>query len=343
MIPKKQIDKIRSFLDKSENPLFLFDDDADGLCSYLLFRRYIDKGKGVVVKSSPVLDTIFLRKVDEFCPDIVFVLDKPKISEDFVHGVNVPIVWVDHHTPVDIQGVKYFNPRTYDSSAYLPTSYTCYRVVKKDIWIAVCGTVGDWMIPDFMDEFMKKYPDLVEKTDNPGDILFRQPLGKLIRILGFILKGKTSDVNTCVSILSRMESPYEILNRTTAKSRYLYKRFEKIDKEYQSILKQALSSATDDNLLLFYYPSKKMSFTGELSNELSYNFPDKVIIVGRKKDDEFKISLRSKKHNLRKIIKKALVGVEGYSGGHEHACGGNIKAKDIDKFVGSIREQINKI
>ncbi len=340
MISEKQLDEIRGFLKKSENPLFFFDDDADGFCSFLLFKKYVDKGKGVVIKSSPVLDVSFLRKVEEYSPDFVFILDKPMVSEEFVEGVHVPIIWVDHHAPVDVKGVRYYNPRVNNPDIYLPTSYICYKVVKQDLWVAMCGIVGDWLIPEFFEDFMKEYPDLVEKTDNPGDVLYKQPLGKLVRILAFVLKGKISDVNKCVGILAKISTPYELLNQTTSRARFIYRRFEKIDKEYKELLDEAVKSATDDKVLAFYYPSKKMSFTGELSNELSYIFPDKLVIVGRKKGDEFRLSIRSKTHKLPKMIEKALEDVEGYGGGHEYACGGNIKSKDINKFVSNLRKQI---
>lgn len=340
MITEKQIDEIKGFLDKSENPLFFFDDDADGLCSYLLFKRYVNRGKGVVIKSSPVLDVSFLRKVEEYSPDIVFILDKPMISEDFIEGVHVPIVWVDHHSPVDVKGVRYYNPKVNNPDVYLPTSYLCYQVVKQNLWVAMCGIIGDWCIPEFFDDFIKEYPDLVEKTDNPGDVLYKQKFGRLIRIFSFLLKGKTSDVNKGISILSKVEDPYEILNQTTSRARFIFRRFEKIDNEYKELLDKAVKSATNDKILAFYYPSKKMSFTGELSNELSYLFPDKLIIVGREKNGEFRLSLRSKLHKLPKIIEKALVDVEGYGGGHDYACGGNIKSKDLTRFVSNLMKQI---
>lgn len=340
MIPEKQIEELRNFLKKSENPLFFFDDDADGLCSYLLFKKYIDRGKGVVVKSSPMLDDSFLRKVEEYNPDMVFILDKPMVSEDFVSNVHVPIIWVDHHKPMEVKGFKYFNPRVYNPDAYLPTSYVCYQVVKQDLWIAMCGLIGDWVLTELFDDFMKEYPDLVEKTDNPGDILYKQDFGKIVRIFSFILKGKTTDVNSCIHIISQLKSPYELLNQTTTKAKYLYKRFEKVNKEYKLLLEKAVNSATEDKFLIFYYPSNQMSFTSELSNELSYLFPDKIIIIGRKKNDEFRISLRSKTYKLPKVIEKALEDVEGYGGGHEYACGGNIKSKDIDKFISNLRKQL---
>ncbi len=341
MIPEKKLQEIRDFLKKSENPLFFFDDDTDGLCSYLLLKRYIDRGKGVVIKSSPVLDESFIRKVEEYNPDILFVLDKPMISDSFLNRIHIPLVWVDHHAPSDQKGVKYFNPRVYDAHAYFPTSYICYKVVKQDLWLAMCGIIGDYMIPEFFVDFVKEYPDLVDLTDNPGDVLFKQEFGKIIRVLSFILKGKTSEVNKCVGILTNVETPYEILNQTTPRARYLYKKFEKVNAEYQKLLKKAMNSATDDNILLFYYPSSKMSFTGELSNELSYNFPNKIIIIGRKRGDDFRLSLRSKTVNMLNIVEKALKGVEGYGGGHEYACGSSIKAKDLDKFIGNIRKQLS--
>jgi len=77
MIPKSQLDEIKSFLNKSENPLFLFDDDPDGISSFLLLKRYFDKGKGVIVKASPKLPEVYTRKIDEYRPDLVVILDKP--------------------------------------------------------------------------------------------------------------------------------------------------------------------------------------------------------------------------------------------------------------------------
>ena len=52
------------------------------------------------------------------------------------------------------------------------------------------------------------------------------------------------------------------------------------------------------------------------------------------------MSLRSSKINLRKILEKALINVEGYGGGHEFACGANVKKRDFDVFLDQINEQL---
>ena len=52
MIPESQLKKVRTALETSARPLIFFDDDPDGLCSFLLFYRLHREGKGIIVKSA---------------------------------------------------------------------------------------------------------------------------------------------------------------------------------------------------------------------------------------------------------------------------------------------------
>ena len=83
MLTSKQISQIKVHLEKAQNPVFFFDNDVDGLCSFLLLQRYIERGKGVAIKSFPALDQNYFRKVEELNADYIFILDKPVVSEDF--------------------------------------------------------------------------------------------------------------------------------------------------------------------------------------------------------------------------------------------------------------------
>ena len=86
-----------------------------------------------------------------------------------------------------------------------------------------------------------------------------------------------------------------------------------------------------------------MSFTSDLSNELLYKFKDKVIIICREKNGEMKCSIRNHYENKLKVsyvIKKALKGVDGYGGGHDHACGACIKVESFDIFLEQFKEQL---
>ena len=83
-----------------------------------------------------------------------------------------------------------------------------------------------------------------------------------------------------------------------------------------------------------------MSFTGDLANELLYKYPDKIILVGRKKNDDVRMSIRSRNTLIPPILEKSLSGLEGYGGGHEYACGANIKEEDFKEFVKRIKNNI---
>ncbi len=339
MLTEKDYEKIRQELDNCRRPMFFFDDDPDGLCSFLLFYRYVKEGKGVVVKSSPELKPMFLKTVEDYKPDKIFILDKPMVNPDFIEKIDVPIIWVDHHEIKENTGTKYFNSR--DNGFGEPTSCICYRVVKQDLWIAMCGSVGDWYLPDFKKEFSENYPDLLlNKIKKPEKALYETKLGEIIRIFSFILKGKTSEVMKCVKILTRIKDPYELLEGKTAQAAFIIKRYKKIEENYNKLLDDAIKSKNKSKILLFTY-SNKMSFTGDLSNELLYRFPKKLTIVAREKDGEMKCSLRASKNiSVSKIVEKALLNVNGYGGGHEHACGACIKKEDFSKFVENIKKEI---
>ena len=339
MISTKELLNIKKILNKAQKPLFFFDDDEDGLCSYLLFKKHFGKGDGVFVKGN--LDINYLKKVDNYKPDCIFVLDKPIITQDFVDEASVPIIWIDHHPPIKLKGIRYYNSRIKDSTDRRPVSYWCYKLVKENLWIAMVGCVGDWFLPVFKKDFSKEYNDLLSLfVKEPGEALFRNRIGELCKIFNFILKGKNSDVRKCLEFLEEIESPYEILNKTTNRGKFIYDRFEQINKHYKVILEKAMNSEVKDNILLFTYSNKEYSLSNFLSNELIYNFPDILVIVGREKDDYVRLSLRSSIYILPKMIEKALQGVDGYGGGHEHACGGNVAKKDFIKFIESIKEQI---
>jgi len=90
---------------------------------------------------------------------------------------------------------------------------------------------------------------------------------------------------------------------------------------------------TKDKLLVHVYSDVNTAFTAELSNELLYKHPDKIIIVGRERNGEVKCSLRSATIPILPLLEKALKNVNGYGGGHQLATGACIKKEDFDKFI----------
>jgi len=343
-LKKQEVERIKQELEGCKDPLFFFHDDPDGVCSFLLLYRMKHEGHGVILKIPPEMGPNFLRKVDEYSPDKIFILDKAQVSQEFIDGAKRTVVWIDHHEPQKKDHVLYFNPRVHDKKANVPVSYLCYQVSKKDLWISAVGTTGDWFVHPDIEKFRKRYPKLVpNKTNKPEELFFATPLGKLARIFSFILKGDNKGAMKCVKILTRIKEPEEILEQKSPAGKFIYKRYETVNKDYQDLLNAALEEVTDNNLLLYIYDESRNSFTSDLSNELLFRFPEKIILIGRKKGDEIKFSMRSSKLILPPLIKRILRGVEGYGGGHEHACGICIKKKDKETFFENLREELEKI
>ena len=64
----KEIKNIKKALDESARPIFFFDDDPDGVCSFVQFYKYKGDGKGVILKTGHQLTEELIRKVDEYQP-----------------------------------------------------------------------------------------------------------------------------------------------------------------------------------------------------------------------------------------------------------------------------------
>ncbi len=339
---EKQLEELRAIFDSSHRPVILFDDDADGVASFLLIYKHIREGKGLPVKNAPELGPELAMKVNDYSPDIVIIVDVPIVSQDFIDQVKTRVVWIDHHPVIERKGIEYYNPRIEDADDNRPTSYWVYKVLKENLWIAMVGIIGDWFLPEkeVLDDFIKSYPELLSiEITKPEVALHTSKLGELIKIISFNLKGKASDVIKSVKVLTRIKEPDEILEQKTGQGRFLHKKYDRLKSKYDELMSQ-IKVSPEDKLVVFVYKSPDYSFSAEISNELIYRHPDKLILVVWEYNGEYKCSLRSTRIKLPPLIEKALDGVTGYGGGHDHAAGACVKINDFDRFVSNIRKQL---
>jgi len=349
MLSKTQLKEIKEELDNCSNPVFLYDNDTDGVTSFLLFYKYKKAGHGYRHQKH-MTDEIELGNIKRMNPDKLFILDVPagKITQDFIDGLKIPVIHVEHHlTDNKLKGVKTFNPTIKNKKDDTPTSTLCYNVVKQNLWLCAAGTIADWHITKETKEFAKKYPDLLDyKIKDQAKALFETKIGLLAKIIDFILKGPSFEVRKYLYALMKVNSPEEILEQTTKEGKEIYSYYKKINDEYESLLQRAVKNAGKDKLLLFEYQASETSFTGELSNELLYRYPDKIILIARRNnkendvDAEIRCSVRSGTHEVRSKLIKALKGINGMGGGHARAVGATIRASDFDRFVEQFRKLI---
>ena len=345
MLTKKQVEEIKEHLDKAQNPLFFFDNDQDGLCSFLLLQRYIGRGKGVPIKSFPDLSIDYFRKVNELKADYIFILDKPVVSQEFfleAEKVNIPVVWIDHHIN-DLKSVpsfvNYYNPLFNKIKSEEPVTALCYQISnkKEDVWLAIIGSVSDQFVPDFYSEFQKKYPDLAIKSRSAYDIYYKSQVGRISKIFGFGLKDRTTNVIKMIKFLMKVKTPYEVLEET-GQNYEMHQRFREIESKYQKLIQKAILLGEEKRKFLFFQYGGDMSITGSLSNELGYLFPEKIIVVAYVKGLKTNLSMRGE--NVRKIFLKSIEGIkDARGGGHENAVGGQVKTEDIERF----RESFEKL
>ena len=345
MLTDKQVKEIREHLDKAQNPLFFFDNDADGLCSFLLLSRYCGKGKGVAIKSFPDLNESYARKLHELNPDYVFVLDKPIISSGFLEEaekLNIPIIWIDHHD-VDVEipknaNIFYYNPSKNIEKSSEPVTYLCYKISEKkqDLWLAVVGCIGDSFLPDFIDEFEEQYPEMWKGNITTAfQAVYETDIGKISRVLSFALKDRTSNVVRMLKFLLKVKNPIDILIDDN-KNHILF-RYKQVDKKYQKLIEKARNFARGK--LVYFQYGGDLSLSSDISNELAYRFPNKIIVVAYLNGSKANISLRGKK--VKKLTLKAIEGLEASGGGHEDATGAKVSLEDLPKFKSSIEELLS--
>lgn len=354
MLTEKQLKEIREHLEKAQNPVFFYDNDTDGLCSFLILRRFTGRGNGVIIKNYPDLNASYAHKANELNADYIFVLDKPVIGTDFINeinAVNIPVVWIDHHDisknepSLKSENIHIYNPaknRGKNKSSE-PVTYLAYKIAnrKEDLWLAMIGCISDNFMPDFAGEFAKHYPELwgsIAKIKKPFDAYFRTEIGKTARDLNFSLKDSASHIIQLQNFLISCRTPADILNEIEINETFRQK-YSEVKKRYEILIEQAKNCISRD--LIFFSYSGEISMSGELANELYYMNPESHIVIAYRKSAYYNISMRGK--NARKILMKMLDKFESATGGgHDEAVGARIKVGDLARFKDELEKEVKK-
>ncbi|MFH1452343.1 MAG: DHHA1 domain-containing protein [archaeon] len=346
MISKQQLEEIKNHLEESQNPLFFFDNDVDGLCTFLILRRAIGRGKGIPIKSFPDLKEQYVRKVEELNPDKIFILDKAEVEDKFINAIeekNIPIIWIDHHeTKTDISLIEkthYYN----SLPTAEPTTYIAQKVFnrREDLWLALIGCIGDVYMPEFAKEFQKESPELINSNLTAFQALYKSEIGKIVRILNFGLMDSTTNVVNLIKYLFKAKNVYDIIEENHH-TKSLHKRYNQLSEFYNKQVEKAKTNINrDSNHLIFSYAGNT-SMSSEIANKLYFEFPEKLIVVAYKRPEKINISIRGK--NALEVTKKAIENIpDSTGGGHAEATGAMIPVDKWDKFKNNVKGIVKNI
>jgi len=352
MLNEKEIFEVREHLEKAQNPVFFYDNDLDGLCSYILLRRFLGKGKGVAVRTHPDLDVGYAKKVQQLDADYVFVLDRPILGKEFVEEIkklNLPLVWIDHHQ-ADEEDYNYdnlfiFNPtinKDKNKRSNEPVTYWAHKIAGKreDIWLAVMGCVSDHYLPDFSSEFGKKWPEFWSKNiKEPFDAYYNTEIGRLARALGFGLKDSITHVVYLQNFLINSKGPNDVFLELESKSSFA-KKYREIREKYDSLLGRAKKNVIKENKVIFFSYGGDLSISADISNELSYLYSKYFIIISYTAPSMSNLSIRG--DNVRAIIDKVLLKFKNSSGGgHRDAVGVRLQTVDLERFKKQFEREVD--
>lgn len=337
---KEKVDSVLEHLNRAQNPIFYYDNDCDGLCSFLLLRRLIGRGVGIPIRSYPELDESYAGHAERNNADYVFILDKPVLNRKFIesiHKLGIPIVWIDHHS---MQGEDFsLYPGFFMYKGDEPVSSMCYSITrrKEDIWIALIGCISDHYLPKWVDEFEKEYGEYWKKEiKKPFDALYGTELGVIARALNLGLKDSITNVKKMQEHLTLCKNPGEVLGEIETNKEFR-KTYEKHKKKYLQLIKEG--EEEKKGKLLFFSYSGETSMSSDIANELSYRNPGVFIAVAFLKGGITNISLRGR--NVKRILENIIEKLGNASGGgHEDAVGARIRTEDLRRFEEMLKEEI---
>ena len=330
------MERVREAISAASNPIVFFDDDADGIASFLLLQHVLGDTLYAPMKKRPNLGETLSELATQLGADLKIVLDVA-VLEDVFLSTPPQTVWIDHHDEQDPRGAIYLN-------GSVPTSMLVYELFSGPKWIAAAGAVGDYHIPSFIEELRHEHPELVPSFERVEDLVFSSPLGELALIFETCVKGTIREARRKLDVLRRIKDPEELLEGTTTEGIIIRRAYERDRAEYRGYLAEALEHAKgSEKLFVYRYAHSGHTFTAQLSNELAYTLPDHVVIVAAEYAGAYRLSIRSHARELPELLARALIGIEGSGGGHPHACGANVKSEDFERFLENLRRELGSM
>jgi len=342
--------RVISFLKKlthKDEPLIIFHNDTDGICSCVLMNKFLQKRirkKADIISQPMPPQKNLMSKIKMCLPTKIMFLDLAiDQKRRFVKRLEnfCDILIIDHHpvtNDMNSERTVHFNPRLKNKDIYQSASYLVYKICsrfpefekKKLLWVAAVGAIGDYDLSgssDLIKEAKKEYPEIIKKTDDKS--LRESLFGQIAEI---ITAAKACNIppEEIAKIIYESKSCEEVLNNQT-----LINAYKQVQAEIEKLIIDAKSKFDPNKKIFFYEIKSKFSLRAVVATRLSEMWPDKIVIVWQKVRNKIRVAGRnqSRKFDVGNLLKSALTpGMKASFGGHPAASGGIIDEKDWDEF-----------
>jgi single-stranded DNA-specific DHH superfamily exonuclease len=333
-VTKQQAIEFLNNISNKDNIAIIHHDDSDGICSAILFQDHCTL-KGAKTKNIfyNLGETKFKDlKLEEFNKIIitdVSIKDTYKQLEDLK---NHQVFYTDHHpvydTPKEIE--TYFT----EDQGYIPSSRTAYELVKGKNFLALLGTIADagnlYKENDsFIAKILKELNLTLEKFQENYSHVFSDTLVYFEKS-----PQKTFDLFSKISSLEEISK--------------LKKYANKIEEEIKKTVQEAKEGSEKISGINFYSINPKYKIKGIVAAIISRENTKEPHIFFSTKSSNSKFLGISARHNsdsadLPKLLEAGTKNLEdSISGGHPRASGGQILAKDLEKFKQNVKDYMKK-
>ncbi|GEM_PF-6662392 len=348
---------------KYDNKVLIYHDiDADGLCSAILLKKYLEKNvidlKLVPHHGGPRKVSDKMKKIiKEYQPSYLMILDLA-YDDDIENLIKLKrelelkkIAIIDHHElnryiEENIYNLKdevtIIKPQLFSNvpPERYPTSKLVYDLIsyvdndiKKYWWISAIGIIGDGAY-EMWESFIK------ERSKKNGIEIAE--LVKAEELMDFAVSENKENISKVLNLLDTCENVYDITREL--------KKHEKVRDIVNKLIENHKKDAyIDHNNKLLIYEIEFFGLRSRIANEISKKYPEYVVIIyGRHQDDPSKyiISFRNQTAdiNVAKLIKtlsREVPTLEG--GGHKPAAGASVDEKYLEIFLKKLKEKIKEI
>ncbi len=341
MIRKSEAERVERLLQKNGKKLLFYHNDPDGICSAAMLLRFFPGLEAYTMKG-PVMGRDFVKSVVDKKPVVIVFVDLPvdqewKTIEKMQKAIpGMEIAVIDHHIydkDLNSKRILHINPR-FEGDFYIPASYVVYKLLKKMgrdvkllVWIAAIGIIGDYGLDeckDVLGECRRRYPKLL------GSDALRSKLGTAAEFISraVALKGNIG-AKKSLEFLLKSEKFEEFISVPELGG---WKR--EVDEEFERIVRDSEQNVEKHGNVFAFTINTKLGLNSAVATYFSEKYPDNVIIIRRRKIDQWKLSLRcgSGRVDVGTLTKKAVKSI-GTGGGHKKAAGAMVK--DLRDFYHS--------